>query len=614
MVATRADENRASTTSPINAAIGFVPAPRNPVVDNLPSASVRGPRYPVDDHVTSRAGKRAGGSAPRRRHPRIETPAEDEGHRSDHELTPPPTTSARFGDIKRAGAGPMPARVDGPPLADAASGSCATATVKAIPAAATPSADPTQSPDLDPSSDLTRSGGELLERLSSVGVVFDKILAGIASCDAEAALAVLGGLARLTARLEGMTVHAQVQLARNYPPQPDNDDEATNGEYSKFAADILAAELRQSPRTMSSRLATAWELAHQLPDALADLTAGLLDHTRLTALHQLTCSLSPGHRAVVESTMLGGSRLASPSQWRRKIHRLVARLDPDAAARRRKRAHADRHIALQALDDGMAALTTVLAAEDARAIFDRVDQIARSDARIAADGDNRPIDARRADVFAALLLGNRREHVAVEIQIIAPVGTLAGLDNDPVELVGYGAIPGEVGRALAADAHWRRVLTDPTTGTVLDLGHRRVPTPALARLVRHQQSRCLFPGCGMPATHTDIDHTVPYIQGGRTALDNLGLLCRHHHVAKHKGGWKLDQPQPGVFTWTSPTSRTYRVDTTTNDEECLLPDEDHRTWRTVYTAAAGPSVASDRTTSSTNRVTGMAAKAAPCPF
>ena len=94
------------------------------------------------------------------------------------------------------------------------------------------------------------------------------------------------------------------------------------------------------------------------------------------------------------------------------------------------------------------------------------------------------------------------------MQVIAPVGTLAGLINDPTELVGYGPIPAEVGRALAADARWRRVLTDPETGTVVDLGHRRVPTPALARLVRHQQTRCLFPGCGMPAVVCDLDHTV----------------------------------------------------------------------------------------------------------
>nr|WP_232425407.1 HNH endonuclease signature motif containing protein [Pseudofrankia inefficax] len=399
--------------------------------------------------------------------------------------------------------------------------------------------------------------------------VFDEVLAGLGSCDASATVALAGRLARLTARLEGVAIHVQVQLARQRPANPAVGDGEGGDAYSPFVADELAAALGQSPRTMSGRLATAWEIANRLPAALADLTAGMLDHTRLAALHQLTTCLTDGQRAVVEAAMLAGSRLASPPRWRRKIHRLVARLDPDAAAKRRRHAHTQRGIAIQSLQDGTACLTAILAAEDAQAIYDRINHIARTDAHtdLHTDGGVRPIDARRADVLTALLLGNRREHVSVELQVIAPVGTLAGLDDNPAELVGYGPIPAEVGRALAADARWRRVLTDPATGTVLDLGHRRTPTPALARLVRHQQTRCVFPGCGMPATHTDLDHTTAHSHGGRTALDNLGLLCRRHHTAKHRGGWKLHQPRPGVFTWTAPTGRTYTTDTTTNQEE-----------------------------------------------
>ncbi|WP_131831577.1 HNH endonuclease signature motif containing protein, partial [Pseudofrankia asymbiotica] len=124
------------------------------------------------------------------------------------------------------------------------------------------------------------------------------------------------------------------------------------------------------------------------------------------------------------------------------------------------------------------------------------------------------------------------------------------------------------------------VLTDPQTGTVLDLGHRRVPTPALARLVRHRDSRCVYPGCATPATACDLDHTTAHTHGGHTALDNLGLLCRRHHVMKHSPGWQLHQPQPGIFTWTTPTGHTHHVNTNSNDEEGHLPQEDPHTWTT----------------------------------
>nr|WP_307873882.1 MULTISPECIES: DUF222 domain-containing protein [unclassified Frankia] len=340
----------------------------------------------------------------------------------------------------------------------------------------TPDSDPAGAPStVDLPAPDRDAVDDLLGRLGLVDGVFDEVLAGLACCDASATLGLAGRLARLTSRLEGLTVHTQVHLARQRPANPAAGDGERGDLYSPFAADELAAELGQSPRTMSSRLATAWEIATRLPSALADLTAGMLDHTRLAALHQLTLCLTDRNRATVEAAMLTGSRLASPPQWRRKIHRLVARLDPDAAAKRRRRAHTERRIGIQSLDDGMALLTAVLPAEDAQAIYDRINQIAHTDSRLDSDTrsiDTRPIDARRADVLTALLLGNRREHVSVELQVIAPVGTLAGLDDNPTELVGYGPIPAKVGRALAADAHWRRVLTDPETGTVLDLGHR----------------------------------------------------------------------------------------------------------------------------------------------
>jgi hypothetical protein len=418
-----------------------------------------------------------------------------------------------------------------------------------------------------------------------VDAAFDEVLAGLAGCTEREAFDLVVGLVRLASRLQGLTIRAQVQLARLRPATPD-DGELGGGPYSEFLADELAAELRQSPRTTSDRLGRAWDIARDLPTSLDALTAGQLDYPRLLALHDVTQALPAGQRALVEAQMLAGDRLRSPSQWRRKLHRTVARIDSDAAARRRKEAHAQRGVCVRPLEDGMGLLSATLTAEDARAIFDRIDQIARADAR--TDGDRRPIDARRADVLTALLLGNRRELMKVEIQVIATVGTLAGLDDDPAELVGHGPIPANVGRKLAADANWRRVLTDPDTRTVLDLGHRRIPTPALARLVRHRDTRCVFPGCGMPAIRCDLDHTIAHADGGRTALDNLGLLCRHHHSAKHRGGWALGQPEPGVFIWTSPASRTYRVDTNTNEEEGAFP-EDRNSNSIIY--AAIPSTA-----------------------
>jgi hypothetical protein len=52
---------------------------------------------------------------------------------------------------------------------------------------------------------------------------------------------------------------------------------------------------------------------------------------------------------------------------------------------------------------------------------------------------------------------------------------------------------------------------------------------------------------------------MPFDQGGRTCSCNLGPLCRTHHRVKQAPGWRLDQPEPGLLTWTTPHGRRYTV-------------------------------------------------------
>jgi len=37
----------------------------------------------------------------------------------------------------------------------------------------------------------------------------------------------------------------------------------------------------------------------------------------------------------------------------------------------------------------------------------------------------------------------------------------------------------------------------------------------------------------------------------------LKPLCRQHHQTKQASGWHLDQPEPGVLVWTTPSGRRY---------------------------------------------------------
>jgi hypothetical protein len=84
---------------------------------------------------------------------------------------------------------------------------------------------------------------------------------------------------------------------------------------------------------------------------------------------------------------------------------------------------------------------------------------------------------------------------------------------------------------LACDA----VLVDADTGASTHV----VPPKMRRALEARDGHRCQFPSC----THTawlDAHHRHYWTNGGPTTLDNLILLCRHHHQAIHQRGWTID--------------------------------------------------------------------------
>ena len=85
------------------------------------------------------------------------------------------------------------------------------------------------------------------------------------------------------------------------------------------------------------------------------------------------------------------------------------------------------------------------------------------------------------------------------------------------------------------------------------------PPRRLREHIAARDKTCRFGPCGQPAWRTDIDHTIPWHNGGLTCQCNLGGCCRTHHLIKHLPGWQLDQPQPGTFRWTTPAGRDYQV-------------------------------------------------------
>ncbi|MFF1823099.1 DUF222 domain-containing protein [Kribbella sp. NPDC058245] len=187
--------------------------------------------------------------------------------------------------------------------------------------------------------------------------------------------------------------------------------------------------------------------------------------------------------------------------------------------------------------------------------------------------DERTAEQRRADSVADLfgyMLSNgldwlgrrlpdqhrRRPH----IEVLIPMGTLLSLDDEPCELTGYGPIPAEMARRIAADGTWRRLLTDPVNGVVLNASTtRHDPSPMVSETLLARHPVCAWPGCNRSSRECDRDHGTPFAVSGRTSLAGLVPYCEYHHVIKDtpRWGWRTENHPDGSVTLIAPTGHRY---------------------------------------------------------
>jgi hypothetical protein len=417
-------------------------------------------------------------------------------------------------------------------------------------------------------------GPELATLLASVDA------AGL--CDFELVDA-LAGWARLAAWASAGQLAVVAELARRRGPRVDRSSQEW-----RCVADEVAAALRISGRAADAQLALALELT-RLPGTTAALAAGQIDVIKARVIAEATGPLSDDAdaRAVEERVLPRAGRL-TPGQLRAALAKAVLAVDPAAAEERHRKAVKERRVEFTPLPDGIAELRAIGPADDVAAVFTALDALAR---KAKTPGDPRGIDARRFDALSDLAYLRLQDtglpagqRVRPHLQVTASLATLLGLSDEPAELAGYGPIPASMARRIAADATWRRLVTDPLTGALLDYGRTTYHPPAgLADFVLARDRTCRFPGCRQPAHRCDIDHRLPY-PDGNTAADNLWALCRHHHRLKHETEWTVRQAVDGSFVWTSPSGHRYVVE----PEALHAPRGCERLWPTEPDPPDGP--------------------------
>lgn len=428
---------------------------------------------------------------------------------------------------------------------------------------------------------------ELLREQAGINVLSKLINIDPFSLSKPRRIDYLAALEKQTGWLQALMQNAIVAVAGEQPSEAESMwsgvDDAEREE--------VASALRLSPNTAQIRIDVARTLTNHLPSTCSALATGEISAAHATVIAKESAEIinrgvSKSVIQQLEEKAIAHAEFHTPSQVANKVRATIAKLAPtefeDAVAIARDA----RKVSLFPESDGMCTLVAFLPAQDAQTIMLAIDKLARIESRESGLNDsiqikknlnqinsdnktnNRTIDMKRADALSQLAsayladtLNEKLEHrrpVTVNLTIDLP--TLLGLAENPGQISGYGAIPASVARELAADAKWRRFITDPVTGNLIDYGRQSYEPPQELKdfLIARDQT-CRFPGCRQSARRSDIDHAQAWDDGGKTSAGNLGVLCRRHHQMKTHGGWKLKSNSDGSCEWISPLGRKYFV-------------------------------------------------------
>ena len=425
-----------------------------------------------------------------------------------------------------------------------------------------------------------------------------KTLSGLVAIDPNdltqsARIDYLSALERQSAWLQAVMQRAIVAVAGSDPSTP---EKPWDGIDDAEREDVAAA-LRLSGSTAQMRIDVARTLVNHLPNTCSALAMGEISASHATVIAKETAAVirdGISELAIykIEERALAHAEFHTPGQVANKVRTTIAQLAPTEFEEVVDRARETRRVSCYNEADGMATVVAILPAQDAQTVMKSIEAYILKmneidEKRRAAADHNRAnsssasnsssatdtwsllsADNKRADALTAILsqalAGNvdevrpHRRPVTVNVTIDLP--TLLGLAENPGQLSGYGAIPASIARELASDATWKRFITDPQTGNLLDYGREKYEPPqALVDFLLARDRTCRFPGCRQPASRSDIDHAHSWESGGETKPENLGLLCRRHHRLKTHGRWALVSNSDGSCEWTSPVGKKYFV-------------------------------------------------------
>ena len=209
------------------------------------------------------------------------------------------------------------------------------------------------------------------------------------------------GFDRLASWAAARQARLLAELARRRPSDKAPYSARSAGVGSEYAPDEVGVALHLARGTACARIGLACRLLGTLPETHALWESGRIDTPKARAVDDATWMLAPELARAVQDRILDKAPEQTLAQLKAALARAVLAADPDGAEQRHRQARRDRRVVITPEADGMASLWALLTATQAAGAFTWLTRLARG---LGAD-DPRSMDARRADILAALLGG-----------------------------------------------------------------------------------------------------------------------------------------------------------------------------------------------------------------
>ena len=350
-------------------------------------------------------------------------------------------------------------------------------------------------------------------------------------------------------------------------------------------SDAFVSRVTGSSGAAARQLVTVGRLLDATPPWFADVATGVAVGSVsvgaaaaiTTGLGAPSASVSPDALLDAAQALLESAGGLPPEKVARRARELRDELDAAGVASREEALRARRFLRLTPQPDGMTRLVGMLDPESAALVTDAIDCVTaprRNGPRFLDPAERARADALERDPRSTEQIALDALVDMIRIAGAADPGRVFGIRRPAVRIHvdardlatgdGPATLEGQTAAVSINTAErlmcggYLPVVFQP--GGALDVGlTQRLFTERQRVALAAIWGGCAVQNCDRPPSWTEAHHATHRERGGRTDIDNGVLLCRHHHLLLHNGGWTITRPPgPGHTGWTM-TDRRHTI-------------------------------------------------------